>query len=539
MRGAKNGGYAGDAADIPMREPFKWNAVAGPPMSNYYVLNSDAYNNSVSGDNDGRSVEEQLGVNGSLLEAYRDLIGARRDNVALRRGDYTAVTNATASVWTFVRAHEDQQMLVAINLSGSTRTAVLDLAAFAIPGGATTPIDAITGEALTELDDQNKAAYSLPLAGYGYGLYALELIPPPPPVSVADGRDIPADSGPLASLALQDNATGLGDNVSELNQLCVRSAGDSLLIGLTGNLALDGTGMALLLDTDSGGQNVLDLSNMSPPPGGPDQLTGLRLDAGFEPDRLIFVNAYAGNIYVDDFTLLSGGGAEKTFRGQGSVNDGDGFLYGGENPHGMQVALDNTNLLGVTDSDPSGAATATTGFEMFLPFADLGLTAGVDSEVKLAAFLLEASGNVSNQWLPGLGGGWANLGTAPDLTIVPGNQHVTLPLLTAIADPGLPGSASDGAEPAPLDLRLQHHNPTGSRIVLTIRLPEPGPARLAIYDIRGRLVKSLWRGIGRAGEQTLTWDGATDEGARAPAGVYIGRLEFGGRTLTQRVVLIR
>ena len=43
MRGAKNTGYSGDAADIPMREPFKWNAVAGPPMSNYWILNGPAY----------------------------------------------------------------------------------------------------------------------------------------------------------------------------------------------------------------------------------------------------------------------------------------------------------------------------------------------------------------------------------------------------------------------------------------------------------------------------------------------------------------
>src|SRR5262249_58558081 len=33
MRGTK-GNFGSDANDIPMREPFKWNKVAGPPMSN-------------------------------------------------------------------------------------------------------------------------------------------------------------------------------------------------------------------------------------------------------------------------------------------------------------------------------------------------------------------------------------------------------------------------------------------------------------------------------------------------------------------------
>ncbi len=43
MHGTKNYSYVGDAQDIPDREPFKWNAVAGAPMSNYYIYNTQAY----------------------------------------------------------------------------------------------------------------------------------------------------------------------------------------------------------------------------------------------------------------------------------------------------------------------------------------------------------------------------------------------------------------------------------------------------------------------------------------------------------------
>jgi glycosidase len=131
MRGAKNTGYAGDAADIPMREPSasKW----PPPMSNYFVLNAAAYAGRISQNNDGRSVAEQQGVSGSLLEAYRELIAARKTNVALRRGGYAPVAASVASVWAFVRDHQDQQVLVAINVSGSSRTLTLDLGDFGSP----------------------------------------------------------------------------------------------------------------------------------------------------------------------------------------------------------------------------------------------------------------------------------------------------------------------------------------------------------------------------------------------------------------------
>ena len=376
MRGTKTGGYTGDAVDIPMREPFKWNAVAGPPMSNYYVLNSAAYAGSVSQDNDGRSVEEQQGVTGSLLEEYKLLIAARHANVALRRGTYHAVTNSASSVWAFERYHDDQQLLVVINLSGSAQTPVLDMADFEIPGGATTPVDVISSQSLTALTDANKAAYSVSLGAYGYHILEVALIPPEPPANEIDGLSIPTDIGQAFLVATQDNATGLGDNLSELNQLFVERRDDELYIGLTGNLNTDGTGLALFFDTASGGQNELDL-NTSAPPSGPDQLDGLVFDLGYAPDHLVYANAWTGTIYVDQFELLTTGGSNKVYRGQGTVNDGDGCLTGGSNPNQMQIALNNSNVAGVTDTTASSAATATSGFEMVVPYADIGLSPGL------------------------------------------------------------------------------------------------------------------------------------------------------------------
>jgi len=426
MLGTKNG-CSGDATDIGIREPFKWNAVAGPPMSNYWALNSCAYNNRFSQDNDGRSVEEQVGVSGSLLEEYKLLIATRKAEVALRRGTYHSIPCSSSRVWAFLRYHGQQQLIVAINVYGQPRTPSLDLSDFEIPGGSTTPVDVITGQPLPAITAANQASYALSLGAYGYKILAVALEPPPPPVSDVDGREIPADFGPAALVATQNNATALGDNVSELDQLYVTASGGQLWVGITGNLATDGTGLALFFDSAVGGQNVLDMTGATTPPNGPEQLSGLRFDAGFSPDHMLFVNAWSGTIYVDQYELLSGGGVNKTYRGQGTVNDGDGLLLGGSNPNGIQVALDNTNTAGVTDTDVSGAATATTGFELLIPFADIDLPAGAPV-VGVAAFLLRTDGDVSNQWLPGLGGGYGNLGDAPDLTAIPGAQYASAPL---------------------------------------------------------------------------------------------------------------
>jgi alpha-amylase len=525
MRGAKNTTYSGDAADIPMREPFKWNAVAGPPMSNYHVLNAAAYAGRIERDNDGRSVQEQLNVSGSLLEAYRQLIAARKSSVALRRGTYQPVAVSDGGVWAFVRDHADQQVLVVINVTGSARFCQLDLGAFGIPGGATQPVDLLGGALPAALTEANQAAWPLNLGAYGYRIYDLDVIAPPPPTALVDGRHLPTDFGASARLALQASPTHLGDNVSEADQLLARVSGDSLFVGLTGNLATDGTGLALLLDVAPGGQNILSTANLSPPPSGPEQLTGLRLDAGFEPDVAFYLNAYAGTIYVDRYELLAGGGVAKTYVGQGVVNNGLGFLTGGLNPDGVQAALDNTNTTGVGSVGVVDAAAATTGFEWYLSLAGLGHSGG---SLKLAAFILETSGDVSNQWLPPLNGVVGTLGLAPDLTTYAGNQFAELNPVSAVGDGGNPGALHATART------------TGGEATIAFRLPSDAMVDLTVLDVRGRLLTRLLADASLvAGEHAVQWDGRDGEGRTVASGIYLFRLSAGGERTQGRIVLVR
>lgn len=420
--------YGSDANDIPMREPFKWNAVLGAPMSNYWILNASAYNGRYAQNNDGRSVPEQDGVAGSLLETYKTLIAARKNNIALRHGSYHPVTVNTNRVWSFIRHEADEQtLLVAIRLRGTSSTSSYNLSSVTIPGGATTVRDVITNELLTNLTDANKAAYSLTLGAYSFRILEINAIPPAPPINEIDGVDVPLSLGPLSVAATQDNATGLGDNISELNQLLIRPDADALRVGLTGNLATNGTALAVFLDTRAGGQSILNTTALTPPPGGLSALTGLEFDAGFTPDFLFFINTASGNIYVDQVELLAGS-ASKTYRGQGTVGDGDGLLTGGSNPNGLQVAMNNANVLGVTDSDASNAATSLNGFDMKIDYDDIALVNTPGVTFRMAAFILQSNGSVSNQWLPGLGGGAANLGMAPDMGVIAGDQFVEFEL---------------------------------------------------------------------------------------------------------------
>lgn len=430
MLGVK-GNFGSDANDIPMREPFKWNAVAGPPMSNYWTLNPAAYNARFSQNNDGRSVEEQQGVVGSVLETYRTLIAARKASPALKHGDYVPVTTNTSRVWAFLRhAPGEQTLLVAMRLRSTASTSTLNLTNVQIPGGSTTVQDIVTGEVFTNLTNANKSSYSLNIPGYGWRILAINAEPIGPAPAEIDGLDIPNKLGPISLVATQTTPTGLGDNTCELNQMFVRPQTDGLRVSMTGNLSANGTAMVLLVDSIPGGQNVLNTSALSPPPAGLQLLTGMQLDSGFAPDQLYFINTPSGTMYVDQVALPTVGSGVKTYRGQGVVANGSGLLTGGTNPNGLQVAMNNGNPAGITELDASGASTAESGFDILIPYADIGITGAPGETLRLAAFVVEGSGYVSNQWLPSVPTWPSDLGIAPNLTGIAGQQYVELTIPT-------------------------------------------------------------------------------------------------------------
>lgn len=172
---------------------------------------------------------------------------------------------------------------------------------------------------------------------------------------------------------------------------------------------------------------MLNFTGFNPPPSGPNALTGLRFDAGFSPDQMVFINTASGNCYVDQFSLPTAAAATKTYRGNGAVGSGNGTLSGGTNPNGMQAAMDNTNTLGVTLTDAGPAATARNGFDLFIPYGDIGLS-GPGGTARVAAFILRSSGTVTSQWLPGLPAGTGHPGTAPNMTTISGDQFAVVPL---------------------------------------------------------------------------------------------------------------
>jgi hypothetical protein len=99
----------------------------------------------------------------------------------------------------------------------------------------------------------------------------------------------------------------------------------------------------------------------------------------------------------------------------------------------------------------------------------------------------------------------------------------------------------DETAPAPgrLSLTGAYPNPFNPSTTIRFTVPVPEMASLRIYDVRGRLVRSLVDGPQPAGECSAVWDGVDSAGSPAASGVYFVRLESGGQAQTKKILLLK
>ena len=91
-----------------------------------------------------------------------------------------------------------------------------------------------------------------------------------------------------------------------------------------------------------------------------------------------------------------------------------------------------------------------------------------------------------------------------------------------------------------LRLRSSGPNPFTSATRLECRLERTVRIDLALFDVEGRRVHTLYDGMAGPGVREFTWDGSTDRGTPVASGVYFARLAIQGEPVQhQRIVRIR
>jgi hypothetical protein len=214
------------------------------------------------------------------------------------------------------------------------------------------------------------------------------------------------------STTIQTVETQFGDNTSELDAGYGSIINGRLYLALTGNLENNFNKLEIFIDSVAGGENLL---TGVPGNDGSNVMAGMRFDAGFEADYHVIVrrgNDGTTDRLDVDFAQL--GTPNFSFYGNvfGGTNTGVGVTGTGFNTSPIQVAYDNSNTLGVLGgcnaADPVAATAVTTGLELSIALADLGLPAG---PVRVCAFVNGSGHNyASNQFLGGLAAPQCNLG---------------------------------------------------------------------------------------------------------------------------------
>ncbi len=82
-------------------------------------------------------------------------------------------------------------------------------------------------------------------------------------------------------------------------------------------------------------------------------------------------------------------------------------------------------------------------------------------------------------------------------------------------------------------------NPFTETAAITFSAPAAAAVSIGIYDVKGRLVRTLQNGPVSAGVHQAAWDGRDDSGAEVARGVYFCRMSAAGFNATEKVVLLQ
>lgn len=104
---------------------------------------------------------------------------------------------------------------------------------------------------------------------------------------------------------------------------------------------------------------------------------------------------------------------------------------------------------------------------------------------------------------------------------------------------GLPTDVVESRATSPLRLGPPSPNPSHGRVRFALEHQDGAAAMdVAVYDVAGRRLRTLHRGLIAAGGHAIEWDGRDASGDRVAAGVYFVRAAAGSSVRMQRVVRI-
>jgi len=94
-------------------------------------------------------------------------------------------------------------------------------------------------------------------------------------------------------------------------------------------------------------------------------------------------------------------------------------------------------------------------------------------------------------------------------------------------------------EPRIFNISSIYPQPFSSVVNIEYTIPKESEVALQVYDVSGRLIRTIINTKQSSGIYTATWDGKTRNGKKVTSGVYFCRLSADDRTFTRKMLMVR
>ena len=93
--------------------------------------------------------------------------------------------------------------------------------------------------------------------------------------------------------------------------------------------------------------------------------------------------------------------------------------------------------------------------------------------------------------------------------------------------------------PRKIYLHQNYPNPFNPITSIRYDLSEDAFVNITVYDMGGRIIKTLVNNFQTAGYKSIKWNATDNQGQLVPAGVYLYKIEFGSLLFTRKMILLK
>jgi hypothetical protein len=114
------------------------------------------------------------------------------------------------------------------------------------------------------------------------------------------------------------------------------------------------------------------------------------------------------------------------------------------------------------------------------------------------------------------------------------NQITFSGILTSVREQGLMQNAL-----SLFTLYQNYPNPFNPSTTIQYSVPKSGDVEVNIFDIQGRLIRSMGKTYQQAGIHSFVWDSRSNSGGTVASGTYFCQILFNRSSLVKKLLLIK